>query len=424
MKRYRYNLSHQTFTSAKLAVLMPFMSLEVAPGDTWSGTLSQLLRFQIPKFPYLNDLHMTTIVTYTPHRLVTDAWEKFVTDGPNPQGGTGNLPSVTVDDTVGSSFPNLRYYKTSGSTHVYSALRLGAYSLTFNEFFRDQERNPIASDYIGLQYETQGGINVSPLKDWQNTFQKNLVPTTSFTLDSSQPTIGAQEILAALAQQKAAMKRQTFGTRYVDVLRSYGINVNYQMLQRPEIVAVRQNTINVADVVGTNQDGTTSLGAYGGYAIGSGRVRIKRKSFPEHGTLLACAVVRPEYVHINRLEYHDLPTNFAGYYDPGLHNMPPVAVSPSDFKVNQSNTQMGYVPWGEWYRDAVSWQGNNFTGPLDTVMSADWYNDKVLRSNDYDEFFESNYPDTEPHYFQGATNNLSALRMIPHRAGVIAGQTG
>ena len=88
------------------------------------------------------------------------------------------------------------------------------------------------------------------------------------------------------------MKRETYGTRYIDILRSYGINVNYQMLQRPEVVAIARNTVNVTDVVQTSA-GTGNLGDLAGHGISGGRLVLRRKSFPEHGTLMGLAVLRP-----------------------------------------------------------------------------------------------------------------------------------
>ena len=131
----------------------------------------------------------------------------------------------------------------------------------------------------------------------------------------------ALEILRAIAQQKASMKRATYGSRYVDILKSMGININYQMLQRPEIVGISRGAINVTDVVDT---GGGTLGTLAGHGISGNRFSMRRKTFPEHGTLTFCAILRPKQMQESICDWFDTPRDYTSFYDPQLVPLPPV----------------------------------------------------------------------------------------------------
>ena len=142
-KRYMYRLNHQIATASHIGKAAPFMIQEVAPGDTWSGNVGMLRRLSPLNKPLLYDLYIDMFVFYIPHRLVYANWEDFIAEGPMDS-PTYTLPSVVVG-SGDATYRSMWYEYNSPSTTTYSALRLYAFNLVYNEFFRDDEqavRNP------------------------------------------------------------------------------------------------------------------------------------------------------------------------------------------------------------------------------------------------------------------------------------------
>lgn len=418
MKRYRYNLTHQVASAGSLGQLIPFCIMEVAPGDTFSGKVGMLVRFSPLKKALLMDIDVDLFMTYTPHRLVDSGWEDFVANGPVAAGTT--VPSITLAAAGADDMPHLRYVNRAGSTRSQSAYRLYCYNLIYNEYFRDDDDTPVANT------DRNSGLpwSVNAKKNFYTTLSENLGESESHIVDVQSGTpdfVRAEDILQAVAQQKVAMKRATYGTRYVDILKSMGININYQMLQRPEIVGVGRSTVNVTDVVSTNDAST--LGELAGHGISGVRLTVKRKSFPEHGTLMGVMVARPKYTFEGINDWFDTPRDYTSYYDPGFHPLPPVDVQLGDVMTDTiSSGSAGHTPWGEWYRRATNWMGP--TEVSDFVAKHYQAADTTISRTDLRQISPSTYADIFENTTKGqiqfsAVNKLSALRLIPRKSGVV-----
>lgn len=423
-RRTMYSLHHQVATQGLIGRLVPFMKLEVAPGDTFSGKVGMLIRMAPLKHPLLQDIYVDQYVFYVPHRLVWDGWEDFIAAGPNDDTAVEQPPSGQV-----IHYP-LWLTQNSGDAVAYNMLPIRAYNLIFNEYFRDQDtQDPIAADFVAPASGDQC-LGVAPKRHYWN----ELRPEIATGADARALVLGdgtavplhvkAEDILRALAEQKLQMRRATYGTRYVDILKSFGVSVNYQMLQRPELVASGHSVINVTDVVSTAKgtDGD-ELGTTSGYGVSGNRITIRRKSFPEHGTLIGVAVLRFPFVDRAMVDYMDKWRTYASYYDPGLELLPPVAIKTDDIigpKVANPNVPVGYIPWGEWYRKATNrvhynlsdWTGEHWAVPIGdwntrTFNAADLYS--VYPSGEWDTLFTDT---TYGHYQLAAVNHLRAARMI------------
>lgn len=419
-KRTQYNLTHQVSTVGNIGNLVPFMIQEVAPGDTWSGKTGMLIRFAPLKRAALQDFYVDTFYFYVPHRMVWADWESFLIQG--PMDDPDFSPPVANVPFGDNSYQSLFWMPHTTEGKGYNGLRLHAYNLVWNEFFRDPGEgiaNP--TDPPG-----QTGRRTYYKKDFWTTLQSwpgyaesdKYVDTTAG--DGSQ--VSAMEILRAVAQQKIAMKRATYGTKYVDVLRSYGINVNYQMLQRPELVGVGRGVMNVTDVVATGygQSPGESIGQLSGHGISGHRAVVKRKSFPEHGTLFGMLVVRPRFAEPRGVDWFDSPRTYKDYYDPGLVPMPSVEVKKKDAAVAINDAVeeqiLGYKPWGDWYRST----GNKVHGDLDESWfgrptldedgTFNLFTIKRCEASDYNDLFQ----DVTYSQFQVvALNQFRALRLLP-----------
>ena len=417
-KRTQYALTSQNATLSDFGRITPFLSQEVAPGDTWSGNVGALIRLSPLKKAMLQDVYVDMFVFYIPHRLVYANWEDFIAEGPMDT-PTYSTPSYSVSAT-NTAYNSLFQVANGTATTTYSALPLYGLNLCYNEFFRDDEdavRNP--TDTPG-----QYGIEVNWKKDYWSTIQLRTGYAQQEHYFSTNVGSGtqasAQDVLDALARQKVAMKRATYGSRYIDILRSMGINVNYQMLQRPEVVAVARSSINVTDVVQTSA-ATGNLGDLAGHGISGSRIRIRRKSFPEHGRLLGVALLRPVMSDSKLCEWFDRPRTYENYYDPGLITLPPVNVAKQDampcIASGVRTNLLGYQPWGEWYRHALSrkhltlsstpgYAYADFTSASD-ISRTDLVN---MQSSDFDSIFA----DTSLRHWQGSfVNKMRVKRRIP-----------
>ena len=422
-------MGHQVATQGFIGTLIPTMIQEVAPGDTWSGKSGILVRFSPLKRALLMDMHVDQFTFYVPHRLVASNWEDFIAAGPQVT-PLFDLPTVEItsptqtDQLAGLFVPPYEGAATENDFSI-SALRLFAYNLIWNEYFRDElddTRDP--TDLPGV---TNAYVNYK--KDYWTTLraQTGFADPIHFAQVQPADQVSALSILEAIARQKIATKRATYGTRYIDILRSYGVNVNYQMLQRPELVAMGRGSINVTDVVSTsNVTGNEGdLGSMAGHGISGTRLKLRRKSFPEHGTLMSFCIVRPVHSDHRFVDWFDTPRDYTSFYDPGLVPLPPVRVGRGDIAPTVPSAQrdflLGYQQWGNWYRSAMSrvhanlaeWTGQ--TGvDIDTLLPDDVRNIDFAAFNDL--FTETDFG----HFQISCTHALRAARALP-RANPAAG---
>ncbi len=415
MKRSAYSMMHQVATCSQLGRLCPTMIQEVSPGDTWSGKTGILVRLSPLKRALLIDIHVDQFAFYIPHRLVMADWEDFIAAGPDDTPAF-SIPTVSLANPVNTLECLFMAPPNSGQTAVnYSALRLFAYNLVFNEYFRDDSDTPaLPTAHPGIfgkqiNYKKQYWTELSDVLGFSQADQ--FVDSNAGSGDQ----VSATEILRAIQRQKVAMKRATYGTRYVDILRSYGINVNYQMLQRPELVGLSRGSINITDVVAS--DGA-NLGDLAGHGISGNRLQFKRKTFPEHGTLMSFVTLRPIYADPRVNEWFDLPRTYDSFYDPGLVPLPPVAVQKQDVQPNMDDATradiLGFQPWGEQYRKSLS---------RVHVLLQDWTGAPELNGADfssaglrnfssavYDTIFSST---SFGHYQVSAVHKFQKLSLLP-----------
>ncbi len=429
IKRQMYSMNHQVATYSEFGRMIPTMLQEVAPGDTWSGKTGLLVRLSPLKRALLHDIYVDQFCFYVPHRLVFAGWEDFISQGPMDAPLT-QLPELTVG--AASTQKQCLFLKPNDTeAKAMSALRTYAINLIHNEFFRD-EQDPIRQpgDNLG---------NIGPIisckKDYWSMIRDDLgtaqaeqfVDATS----GSGTQVAASEILLAIAQQKIAMKRATYETRYIDILRCFGVNVNYQMLQRPEVVAISRGSVNVTDVVQTAPGaggGEDALGSLAGHGISGTRLTLKRKTFPEHGSLITVCVVRPVYADTVLVDWFDTPREYSSYYDPGLVPLPPVEIFDRDIVMSSPDAvrdlSIGFQPWGEWYRGALSRihpDLEEWTGGL-AVGQSGLGSGQALRTYSPAQFDQMFTDTTFGHFQVSAVNNFRALRMLP-RNNVMKSQT-
>lgn len=428
-KRTRYNLRHNVSTIGFLGSVTPVCSMHVNPGDRFSGDVGQLFRMAPFTRPLLQDIYVDTYYAYFPYRILFDGWEDFLAAGPNDD--TAVTPPPVINDTG-----NKYLFEVSDTAVDWNQMPQAAYNMFWNEFIRDPRReNPVAANYRptdpGSDTTANGLHWASSKRHYWNDMATELETGAAATIDVNGSAFGsltanASDILRAIAEEKAQMKRATYGTRYVDILRSFGVNTNYQMLDRPEIIASSHHMINITDVVST--DAGTSLGTTAGYGIKGGSIRFKRKHFPEHGMVMGFSILRPEYSDPRMKSYFDDDKCqlYESYYDPALEIMPPSVISYGDIvsdNLTNPNSNFGYMNWGEWQRretnrthvELTDWTIDQWGPSLSTPQAMtdariykarhDW---TMVGANI---FQDTTVPDG--HYQVTTINNIKALRLLP-----------
>jgi len=131
---------HKTTFDAGL--LIPIYVDEALPGDTFNAQLTAFARLATPLHPYMDNLFIDTHFFFVPNRLIWDNWEKFNGAQDNPGDSTDFLvPQMPAPASVGYAANTLSDYMgipTEIPDLLHNSLHHRAYSLIWNEWFRDQ----------------------------------------------------------------------------------------------------------------------------------------------------------------------------------------------------------------------------------------------------------------------------------------------
>lgn len=144
--RNKFNLSHERKLSLKMGNLVPIMCQEVVPGDKFRVNTQVLMRMAPMLAPIMHRVNVKVDYFFVPNRLIWSEWEDFITGGVDgtlapvapyfemsdlqAQGVT--VPSSLLDYMglpIVDAFPDV-------DTNI-SALPPRAYSLIYNEYYRD-----------------------------------------------------------------------------------------------------------------------------------------------------------------------------------------------------------------------------------------------------------------------------------------------
>ena len=144
--RSRFNVQTSHKTTFDAGNLVPIYVDEVLPGDTFSLSCTAFGRMATPIFPIMDNLHMDTFFFFVPNRLIWDNWKRFMGEQSNPGDSTDFLVPQVTSPVGGYPVGSLEDYMglptvgqvDPGKSVTHSALHLRAYSLIWNEWFRDE----------------------------------------------------------------------------------------------------------------------------------------------------------------------------------------------------------------------------------------------------------------------------------------------
>jgi hypothetical protein len=184
--RSSFNRSHGHKTTFDADYLIPILVDDIIPGDTFNVNCSFVARLSTPLYPIMDNLYLETFFFFVPYRLVWNNWEKFC----GAQDDPGDSISYTIPVLTGANDANKTgegslwdYFGlpldtgAGGPTHidpddvVVSALPWRAYTLIWNEWFRDQNlqdtilsRSDDGPDTLTVATPTSTQAYASPMK--------------------------------------------------------------------------------------------------------------------------------------------------------------------------------------------------------------------------------------------------------------------
>lgn len=141
IQRSSFDRSHGYKTTFNAGGLYPIYVDEALPGDTFNLKLTAFARLATPIFPVMDNMFMETFFFAVPVRLVWDNWVKFNGEQRNPGDIIDyTVPTVTADNDgfgTGTIYDYMGIPTDVGDI-VVNSLHFRAYSLIWNEWFRDQ----------------------------------------------------------------------------------------------------------------------------------------------------------------------------------------------------------------------------------------------------------------------------------------------
>jgi hypothetical protein len=148
--RSTFNRSHGYKTTFDADYLIPVLVDDVIPGDTFNVNMNFFARLATPLYPIMDNMYMESFFFFVPYRLLWSNWERFCGAQDDPSSSidftipviTGTAGTDTGEGTLWDYF-GLPLDNGAGA-HLdpddlsTSALPFRAYTLIWNEWFRDQ----------------------------------------------------------------------------------------------------------------------------------------------------------------------------------------------------------------------------------------------------------------------------------------------
>lgn len=210
-KRNVFDLSHEVKMSTRMGKLVPILCEPVVPGDTFKVRSEIMMRFAPMLAPIMHRVNVYTHYFFVPNRIVWEDWETFITGGPD---GTANpvYPRLQFAGSAsiknGSLFDYLGFPagQTLGTDYQFDALPFRAYTMIYNEYYRDQNLEqpisiPLTSGIFPVNKSTldgDGGPSFVCLRHraWEKDYFTSALPWVQRGADVRIPLSGNAPLAA------------------------------------------------------------------------------------------------------------------------------------------------------------------------------------------------------------------------------------
>jgi len=256
-------------------VPIPVFRRAVMPGQT--ANLNGHIQFRTAALPVsLGKLVVSVSYFFVPNRLTWDGWVDYITDE------TGTFPTGVPSDFLFDKIP------VGGN----SSFMRRAYKLIYNQYYADE------NSATGL-YDVDDDADVTFNKPVLQLEQRlrELLPASQFVDDEyvapvvgADATINHSDFSRSASNARRDFRFEKSGDKYVDFLRQFGANPNWETQSAPEHLG--SVTRDVSSRVSAATDGA-SLGSLRSYYSQDIPHSFRSKRFEEHGMVIGIAYARP-----------------------------------------------------------------------------------------------------------------------------------
>ena len=468
-RRYRRNLSHSRLFTGNMGELIPVCVLEVLPGDTFRHRNRMLIRLSTLHRPLMHQVRVSLHSFYVPYRLLWDEFEDFITGVPDNAQQTRTVPTVTADGGRLCDYMGVPPEFTSAVT----AYPFYAYRKIYNDWYRDQQlqtelvENDGSVDLLKRNWEKDyfttarpqpqlgpeitipiagGGAAIEGIGHGQTpaytsnvayrqtggdagTWPSAFSTQAIFREDANNPGypdvrlaasagIDLDDLRRGMALKRIAETRNRYGSRYVEMLRSWGVRASDGRLQNAELCSMANGQIAFSEVLDTAGTAPGAfVGEQAGHGISAVQTRPYRKTFEEHGVLMTLFSMMPRTSYVQGLDRMHFRKDRDDYFHPELMGIGDQQVMTRELWASAAEDQVfGWQSRYREYRDRASTVHDQFrSGEEENWHMARSFSTEPVLNDSFVTSQPTNriYADaSQPQFRVNISNDISARRLV------------
>jgi len=194
-----FDMSHDLKTSFRMGQLIPTLAEEVIPGDVWTFSTQNFLRFMPLISPVMHKVRVKTNFFFVPNRLLFPLWDKWITneqpvEAPYVQVSDVPYASGSVADHLGMPTD-----APIDKPEKLSPYFLAAYNLIWDEYFRDENLqdpvfSPLSPGDNSDWYGPEGEVIYPLQRAWEHDYFTGSLPFAQKGPAVSIPLTSAQQV--------------------------------------------------------------------------------------------------------------------------------------------------------------------------------------------------------------------------------------